>query len=427
MTATGMRALLEARTAKKGELQALHDKHQGAFPTEVQTAWDGLSGELQAIEQRISRQSVLDDTELRIAGQSIGGGHDNRWKDLIGGYSLCKALLYSDSAVDAGREREASQEVEKRTGRASRGLTIPDEVFRRPIERRAGPQVAQTGTLGGFLVGEVQRGDLFIDMLRAASILPSLNVTYLDGLIGAQSIPRQVDASTVVFVGETEEPAESALSFGAVTLTPRTSAGQVAFSRRLLMNSTPSIEMLVRSDLAKQQSAAQDIAALSGISAKEPRGLLHQGITTLPIATNGGALTYSLLVDLSASPDLANAAGADMRWLTNPKVVASARKIVDGQQRPMFPELPGSLMGWPLVSSTAVPSNLSKGSASGTLSAVIAGDFSTVLVGRWEGTQIVSNPYSRMGSGQTIVHTFADIDIALRHPEALACFIDVLP
>jgi HK97 family phage major capsid protein len=416
---TGMRELLEQRAAKKAEMETLNAKHgSGTFPDEAQRHWDTLNGEMQAIEQRISRQSTLDATEERIRGTPVGDSADNRWNDLIGGYSLCRALLYNDSAVDSGREKEVSAEMEKRTGRSARGLLVPDEVFMRPIERRAG-QTASDGVSGGFLVGDVLQAGQFVDLLRSASVLPRLGVQEISGLVGSQSIPKQIGASSITWIAENEEPAESALAFGMLAATPRTAAGEVAFSRRTLLNSTPSIDALVRSDLARQQAIAVDRAAINGIGQKVPLGLLGRPIKILPITAH--ALSYDNLVDMTAAPDIADALLAGPAWLTNPRVIASALKLKNLQGTPYFSEtLPGSLLGYPVVSSTSVPHDLA-----GSYSALIFGAWSSLLVCRWSGIDVLSNPYSRAGTGAVLIHTFQDIDIVCRHEESFVAAIDI--
>ena len=366
-----LREMLEQRTALKNQLQTIHSAHPDALPEAAQAQWNQLNGELQALEQRIVRQSVLDDAERRIAGQPLTTRTDNRWNELLEGYSLCRALLAHDNSVDCGREREVSAELERRGGRRPRGLLIPDAVFHRPIEQRAElrAQEASVGTAGGFLIPDVLRGDLFIDRLRAASILPRLGVTYLDGLIGSTAIPLLTDSSTIQWVGENVEPTESSLAFGAIVLTPKTAAGQVAYSRRMLLNATPAIEGLVRDDLARQQALAGDTAAVTGSTNAQPQGLLSKGITTPSLGTNGAALTFDALVDLTAQPDEQNALLAGPAWLGNPKTLASLRKLKDSYGRPYFVNLPQDLLGFPLVSSILEPDD-----------------------GRWSGVDVLSNP-----------------------------------
>lgn len=419
--AAGMRSLLERRATLKNQLQAIHDKHpDGSLPENEQRQWDTLRGELQSAEQAIERQALLDDTERSQRGTPIAG-MDRRWQETLADYSLCRALLYHDANVDTGREREVSAELEKRSGKSARGLLIPDEVFRKPVEMRAG-QVASDAVAGGFLVGDQLRGDQFIDLLRSASVLPRLNVIELTGCVGSQSIPKEIGGSTVEWIPENGEPNESNLDFGALNLTPRTAAGQVPYSRRMLLNATPSIEALVRADLAAQQAIALDRAAIAGQGQAEPLGLLNRpGVKVL--ATTSHALTYDSLVDAIAAPQIADAAIGGMSWLTNPKVVAACLKLKDGYERPYFNnQLPNTLLAYGMVQSTSVPSDL----GGANYSALLFGAWNSVIVARWgNGLDVLSNPYSKAGSGQIIVHTFQDCDVAVRHEESFAVFTDI--
>lgn len=120
--------------------------------------------------------------------------------------------------------------------------------------------------------------DQYVDRLRAHTFLDSLGVGYLTGLTGMISVPR-LETGTIQSVAEDQSPTPSALGFGQVSATPHTASGQQGLSRRMLLNATPSIEMLIRDDIAKQVAVALDDAAINGSSQAEPQGCAWLTVT----------------------------------------------------------------------------------------------------------------------------------------------------
>lgn len=423
-----MREMLAERSKLRDQMTALHSAHpDGALADTEQRQWDAWKGELDNIERRIERQSVIDEVERKMHGVAIAGG-DNRWNELLSGYSLSRAVLYADSSVDAGREREISSEIEKRTNRRARGIWIPDEIFRtRQIETRADPvgQVVGTPNLGGVLDPERYRGDLFTDRLRAASVLPRLGVQWLDGLQGAVTIPKLLTSGTVQWIDENESPDESQATFGSISLQPHTVAGQMNYSRRTLINASPSIDNLLRDDLAKQIAAAIDAAAIGGDpSAKQPRGLLNfSGVGDVPELPTvpAGELTIEALIDLMAAPEIANGMTGSPAWLTNMTMIAAAMKRTTSGSGEyiLLNSLPNTLLGYPIVISSAVPSQ-PQVSGTGTTTMIFFGAWASMVVGRYSGVDVLADPYTRGSRGAVRLYAFQDVDIGVRHIESFA-------
>ena len=78
--------------------------------------------------------------------------------------------------------------------------------------------------------------------------------------------------------------------------------------------------------------------------------------------------------------------------------------------------------------SQQVPSNLSKGNASGICSAVIYGNWADLGVAQW-GSQldILVNPYcSSYAVGKVKIRAISLLDMGLRHPESFVIMKDAL-
>ena len=84
-----------------------------------------------------------------------------------------------------------------------------------------------------------------------------------------------------------------------------------------------------------------------------------------------------------------------------------------------------SLYGYPIRFSTDVPSNLTKGTTSGTCSALIFGDWSQLIMASWGASpDVLVDPYSSSSDGTVQIIVFSEIDAAVRHAQSFAATVD---
>ncbi|MCH7838557.1 MAG: phage major capsid protein, partial [Chloroflexi bacterium] len=204
------------------------------------------------------------------------GRGDGNFEERARDFSIVKAIRATlprdigGGDVDAGFEREISAEVARRAGRSFQGIAVPDEVFL--VERRT----LLAGSTAAELIPNVHRPDLFIDRLRSALITGRLGATVLDGLVGTVDIPKQTGSSTAQWVAEDGSLSETDPTFADVTLSPKTVGAVTSYSRRTLLSASPSIENIVRNDLAAIIANAIDDKAMTGDgTANTPTGVTN--------------------------------------------------------------------------------------------------------------------------------------------------------
>lgn len=323
---------------------------------------------------------------------------------------------------EASFEFEASQAAQKKEGRDSRGIMVPADVLYRDLTTSTASGTAKAGNL----VATDLLADRFIDVLRNKMVLNQLGATFITGLQGNVAIPRKTTASSAYWVGENAAPTEStnAPAFDQVTLSPKTLAAYVDYSRRLMLQSSLDIETLVRNDLATSIAVAMDGAAVAGSGSNKPTGVLNtSGIGSVTLGTNGAAPTWAMVTSLVREVDIDNALNGAAAFLTNGQVkakLASTGKQTSGVEGNFIlgPDV-NTLYGYPLVVSQQVPANLSKGSGS-NLSAMIFGVWSELLIGQWSGIDLMADPYTGSKEGTVRIVAFHDCDFAVRHPESFA-------
>lgn len=423
-------AIREQRAAKVGDMRAIlakADAEKRALSGDEQASFDALKSAVTDLEGQEGRAQFLAEAERRMQGAPVTGTGDRNFDAECRAFSLTKAIAAQlpNSQVDAGREREISQELATRSGRKFEGIAVPMSVF----EQRVVTTAAPAGGPGSNIIATDYRGDLYIDRLRAALKVRQLGATVLAGLQGNVDIPRLKASASAGWVAENTALTASDPQFEKVSLTPKHCGAITEYSRNMLLQSSPDIEALLRGDFAAILAEAIDVAAISGSgTGAVPRGILSTvGIGDVPVGANGGPITWASVIDLIAAVDTANGIGGG--FMTNPKVVKSARKTpkVASTDSAMVMDAPGNLAGYALQSTNLVPSNLTKGTSSGVCSALIFGNWADLLLGYWSAFDLLVNPYesTAYAKGNVQVRGMLTMDVQVRQPASFAAIKDL--
>jgi HK97 family phage major capsid protein/HK97 family phage prohead protease len=325
-------------------------------------------------------------------------------------------------AQEAARfEREASDAFAAKMGRSAQGFFVPVEVQKRDL-------LVGTPTAGGNTVATNLLAQNFIELLRNKMALTGLGAQFLSGLVGQIAIPRQTGGATAYWVAENGAPTESQQAFDQVTMTPKTVGAFTDVSRKLLLQSSIDVEGFVRNDLATVLALAIDLAGIAGTGASnQPTGILSTGsIGSVAGGTNGLIPTWANIVDLESAVAVANADVGSLGYLTNAKVRGKLKQVskVSGQNGFIWDD--GMVNGYMTGVSNQVPSNLTKGSASGICSAIIFGNFTDLIIGQWGSLDLMVDPYTGSTAGTVRVVALQDVDVCVRHAESFAAMKDAL-
>lgn len=334
----------------------------------------------------------------------------------------------------AAFEIECSEAAEKRYKRDAQGLIIPSDVLMSTSRRDL---TVGTAADGGNLVGTDHLSGSFIDALRNRAMVMRMGARMLDGLVGDVAIPKISAGATAYWVDpdSTTGPTESKQTFAQVSLTPKTVGAITDISRKLLKQSSPSVDMLVEDDLQKILAIAIDKAALHGTgSSNQPTGVAStSGIGSVAGGTNGLAPTWANIVSLWSEVAVDNADIGQLGYLTNAKVVGklmTTDKASGAAQFvcPSFPNADGytAFGGMRAGVSNQVSSTLDKGTSTGVCSAIFFGNWSDLIIGSWGGLDLTADPYTHSDSGTLRVVALQDIDIAVRHAQSFSAMLDAL-
>lgn len=407
-------------------LADLAEKENRDLTADEEKRYGDLKVEIAGLDKQITRARELDSFE-RAAPAIVSRTGDGKFEERAREFGVVKSIRSAmgrelGGDVDVGFEREISAEVVKRSGRAFSGIAIPDQVFE--VERRT----LLAGSSAADLIPNTHRPDLFIDVRRSALVAERLGATVLDGLVGSIDIPRQGGSSTAQWVGEDGSLTETDATFDDVNLAPKTVGCMTSYSRRTLINASPSIEQIVRNDLAAVTALAVDNKAMLGdASSNTPRGIVHtSGVAEID---GSGGLTWQDVLSFISSIQGADAEFGSLGWALNAHVVAKLRgttKVTSDAGAGFIMDAPNSLAGYPAAVTSALTGT--PVSSPPTPATMIFGAWSQLLIGRWSGIDLLVNPFegTAYAKGRVLIRAMQDLDVAVRHAASFA-FADNVP
>lgn len=331
--------------------------------------------------------------------------------------------------ADAAFEFDCSREFAKKVKREAKGFFVPPEVLARDLN-------VTTDSAGGYVVATNLLAGSFIELLRNRLVCRQAGATVLTGLVGDVAIPKQTAAATAYWLAESGAPTESQQTFGQLALAPKTIGAYTDLSRKLLIQSSIDIENFVRMDLAMVLALGIDLACLHGTGQNnQPSGIaITDGIGSVACGTNGGAPTWDDVVGLETEVATDNADVGTIAYITNAKVRGKLKRTFTNAtygEKPIWMGGPGAagigeVNGYPAYVSNQVSSALTKGSTSGTCSAVFFGNWRDLVIGFWSGIDILVDPYSLSTTGSVRVTAFQDLDIGVRNAVSFAAILDAI-
>ena len=335
-------------------------------------------------------------------------------------FSILRAIRAAATGnwEDAGLEKEASMAVAKRTGREPGSFFVPVDVTLDRVNTGTRTLEKLTNIAGGYLVETDYLSSNFIDLLRNKMLIKQMGAKVISGLTGDVAIPKQTGGASSFWVSEGMSPNHSQQSFGQVTLSPRSIAAYTDFTRKLILQSSPDIENLVRDDLASVIALEIDRAAISGSGlGAEPPGILSTaGIGKVKFDDNTDPLSWGKIVDLESNIATKNADIGTLGYLCNAAMrgLLKQKEKANGTAQFIWESAGGDkgvgyLNGYKAYTSNQMPADT-----------LLFGNFSDLIIGQWGVLDVMVDPYTLGTSGGIRIRVMQDIDIAIRHVESFA-------
>lgn len=266
----------------------------------------------------------------------------------------------------------------------------------------------------------------YIDALRDAMLGAKLGVRYIPGMQGNARIVKG-GGVTASWLAEEAAAGKVKDSFGTIDMTPHRLQILGGYTYDLLKQSALPVERILWDELIRAHAQALDAAIFTGSgSSGQPTGVLNtEGIGSVAGGTNGAAITYANLVKLETAVGNANGLFGRLAYVTNSKVAGAAKSTPQVAGFPRYIMEDGRANGFDVHVTNAIPSNLTKGSASGVCSAVIFGNWEEVLVPQWGGLDMIVDPFSSKAKGVVELTAIAYHDVCVRRPACFAAIKDI--
>lgn len=299
--------------------------------------------------------------------------------------------------------RATKEKFEKR-GKAFEGqIALPMDVMIAGRDLTAGGS-----TSGAELVGTDHMGESFIDALRGRLLTAALGARFMTGLVGDVSIPRLAAGATAYWVTEGGDITESTQTTGAVNLAPKTVGAYTDISRKLMLQSSPDAEQLVRDDLVKVLARAIDTAAYGGSgSSGQPTGIVN--VSGIGAVDYGAGVTFGDMVDLESAVDIDNALMGSLAYVTTPTLAGAMKQTLKSSGVPGYLWEGDEVNGYDAHRTSLM-----------VAAEIIFGNWEDLIIGNWGVLDLNVDTATLSKSGGVRLVGLQDVDIAVRHPESFA-------
>ena len=324
-------------------------------------------------------------------------------------------------------EIECSNAVADELGVEPRGILVPYDVQQRTswqadpglmarahaleFTRTVPMGVATTGTVAGALKGTELLASAFIEALQASSVALAAGAVPLPGLVGDVDIPKQTGLASFTWLAEDADGIDTEVAIGSINLAPKTVSGPVPITRKLIKQSTPAVEQIVRNDLVNGAAQAIDIGILRGSGAAgQPEGIVNvTGVLTQAIAdvSTPKVPTFAEAVGFETTVGAANALSDSAVYMMLWAIAGPLKTTVVDAGSGLFIWQNNQVNGRRAVAT----SNL-------TTDQIIFGSFNQVLLGMWGVLDINVDVATKAASGGIVLRAFQDVDVGVRHPQA---------
>ena len=248
--------------------------------------------------------------------------------------------------------------------------------------------------------------------LPTNSILASGAVT-LPSLVQNLDVPKQTNTVAHEWVAEGSGANDAAVTIGTVQLRPHTMAAAVPYTRRLMLQSLPNVELVVGTELLAGFSDGIDKYSVDGSgTGNEPLGITNQtGVNKVVItAANIPNLTWKEALQFKFEVLNDNARRGGEAYHINARVWHAGRSnAIEGGAIQRILGVAGGL------NLDATPAFINTNFSSTEL---LYGHFNQLWLGFWGTFEIQVDTATLATSGGRVLRSFVDTDFAVRHAQS---------
>lgn len=357
-----------AKSARMDEIMSVAAEKGETLDAAATEEYDTLEAEVKAIDEHLVRLKRHEKTNVARA-VDVSGAVDAAAASRVRAGLTVPAAVRAASSIPKGmgftrfcmavaRSKGNLMQAERMVSLNERWMAETPDVIE-VIRSAVAAGTTTDSTWAGPLVQYQNLVSEFIEYLRPLTIIGRIpGIRYVPFKV---KIPRQTGKSTAGWVGEGQAKPVSSLAFDSVTMDIATISDIVIFSQQLAQLSQPSVELLIRDDLAKSIVNFMDAQFIDPTVAANgttsPASVTNGLSPTVASGTTGDALRTDVgaLIEgfLEANMQLNSAC-----WVMSQVTAARINLIRNALGQKEYPELNangGLFEGFPAITSQSVP------------------------------------------------------------------------
>jgi len=207
-------------------------------------------------------------------------------------------------------------------------------------------------------------------------------------------------------------------------LSPHRIGSITYYSMTLLKLSHPSIDAILRDDMAKQMALELDIEALVGDgTGAHMTGIAATGsVNNVIIGAAGASMSYRKLQAFPAALRNANAHDGSLKWVMSPQqfnqilLLGSEQNTapaenIDIARRILSSAPEDRILGREYYTTTVLPATLGDDS-------LMFGNWEEMLLATWGGLEIEASKHYRFNTAETAIRGIMYADVDVKHPQS---------
>lgn len=378
------------------------------------------AADMRALKEEIaSLRTAIKKPEMPTAERAAKPQFDEAdSKKIVRQYDLMKvvrSLADKTGKIDAGFEREISDEIAKQTKRDAQGFFIPEAVL---MGVRA---FDKTNKAGGLVATDTLFSEM-VPALVAKTVLGEAGVRTISGLVGDVEIPSAGAATSYWVTTEGGNATETDPAIGQVKASPKTIGAYTDITRKLMNQSGVSAQAFVADALRSSLARGIELAAFSGSGDNgAPLGLdAVVGVNEVATATNPG---LAKILEFVTKIEDANADTNGGKFIGRPSVWALLGATIDytavkeasttvgvaSAGKYLLDTMTSKCQGYDFLKS-----NLA------TAKKLYFGDWSKMVMAFWSGLDLTVDTNTLSKSGGVRLVALQDMDVVVTQPKAFS-------
>lgn len=368
-TISAFEATRAAKAAQRDEIMEKSAESGETLDTAQTEEYDGLVGEIKAIDGHLTRLRELEESNKQKAVAVKAADPDEaKQSRQANGSSVRVSVRHPEVPQGIPFTRYVIAMAQAR-GNVMLAREIAEQNERWQAETPEVLLALKTAVAPGTTTDSVWAGPLVNYQILVSSFAEYLRPLTIIGRIPGLTrvpfkvrVPRQTAASVVNWVGEAAPKPLTSLAFDSITLDFAKIAGIIPLTEELVRASNPSAELLVRNDLAAaivQFMDSQFVDPTKAATGISPASITNGVTAIVPSGVTGAAFLSDVgrLIGTFLTNNLSLASAVFIMTQTNAMRLSLIQNSFGQQMFPSVNMAGGTLLGIPVVASENIPSS----------------------------------------------------------------------